>query len=109
MKLSEEISQKRWNFGWNFRENDELVIDDTLDFLKRFAARALMLGTGYTSSQAIALIKEKRSPACLCNLSFLEWLQNADPIVYSIPDIPTNDEEAIAARFDHPWDTALCG
>ena len=35
MKLSEEISQKRWNFGWNFRENDELVIDDTLDFLKR--------------------------------------------------------------------------
>jgi hypothetical protein len=73
------------------------------------AARALMLGTGYTSSQAIALIKEKRSPACLCNLSFLEWLQNADPIVYSIPDIPTNDEEAIAARFDHPWDTALCG
>ena len=52
MKLSEEISQKRWNFGWNFRENDELVIE---------------------------------------------------------PDIPTNDEEAIAARFDHPWDTALCG
>jgi hypothetical protein len=37
MKLSEEISQKRWNFGWNFRENDELVIDDTLDFLKRLA------------------------------------------------------------------------
>ena len=28
MKLSEEISQKRWNFGWN-------LIDDTLDFLKR--------------------------------------------------------------------------
>lgn len=39
------------------------------------AARALMLG-GRTADEAISLLREKRSPACLCNPSFEEWLRN---------------------------------
>lgn len=38
-------------------------------------AMALMLG-GMTADAAIALIREKRSPACLCNPMFEEWLRN---------------------------------
>lgn len=37
------------------------------------AARALILG-GTVPSFAIALLREKRSPACLCNPAFEEWL-----------------------------------
>ena len=36
--------------------------------------RALVLG-GMTADDAIALIREKRSPACLCNPSFERWLR----------------------------------
>jgi protein-tyrosine phosphatase len=38
------------------------------------AAMALML-EGATADAAIALIREKRSPACLCNPAFEEWLR----------------------------------
>jgi protein-tyrosine phosphatase len=38
-------------------------------------AMALML-SGITADAAIALIREKRSPACLCNPMFEEWLRN---------------------------------
>jgi len=38
------------------------------------AARALVLG-GMTADDAIALIREKRSPACLCNPAFERWLR----------------------------------
>ena len=38
--------------------------------------RALMLG-GMTANDAIALIREKRSPACLSNPSFERWLRQA--------------------------------
>lgn len=37
-------------------------------------ARALMLG-GMTADAAITLIREKRSPACLCNPAFEAWLR----------------------------------
>lgn len=39
------------------------------------ATRALMLD-GMTSSEAIDLIREKRSPACLCNPAFEEYLRS---------------------------------
>lgn len=42
------------------------------------AARAIMLGYGATAAHAIDLIREKRSPACLCNRSFEEWLLGLD-------------------------------
>ncbi len=42
-------------------------------------ARSLML-EGMTAGAAITLIREKRSPACLCNPAFEAWLrQAADP------------------------------
>lgn len=37
------------------------------------AARALTLG-GMSGADAVALLREKRSPAVLCNASFAEWL-----------------------------------
>lgn len=40
------------------------------------AARALMLG-GMTGAEAVALLREKRSPAVLCNKSFETWLVEA--------------------------------
>jgi protein-tyrosine phosphatase len=40
-------------------------------------ATALMLG-GMTADSAIALLREKRSPACLCNPAFEEWLRSRD-------------------------------
>ena len=42
------------------------------------AARALVLG-GMTADAAIALIREKRSPACLCNPAFERWLRELPP------------------------------
>lgn len=41
------------------------------------AARALMLA-GSTASDAIALLRERRSPACLCNNAFESWLLSID-------------------------------
>jgi protein-tyrosine phosphatase len=41
-------------------------------------ARALMLLDGLTGQEAIDLIREKRSPACLCNPSFSAWLQGLE-------------------------------
>jgi len=38
------------------------------------AALALILGDGLTPEEAIATLKERRSPACLCNHVFTEWL-----------------------------------
>jgi protein-tyrosine phosphatase len=43
-------------------------------------ASALMLD-GMTADAAIALIREKRSPACLCNPAFEEWLRGQDKTV----------------------------
>lgn len=40
-------------------------------------AKVLMLD-GYTAAEAIRLIREKRSPACLCNPAFEAWLLTAD-------------------------------
>ncbi len=37
------------------------------------AARVLMFG-GRSASEAIALVRERRSPACLCNPAFETWL-----------------------------------
>lgn len=42
------------------------------------AARALMLRDGLSGAQAIALLREKRSPAVLCNRTFEAWLKTAD-------------------------------
>ena len=39
------------------------------------AARALVLD-GMTADEAIELIREKRSPVCLCNPSFERWLRD---------------------------------
>lgn len=41
------------------------------------AARSLML-KGRTADEAITLIRESRSPACLCNPSFEGWLRSLD-------------------------------
>jgi protein-tyrosine phosphatase len=41
-------------------------------------AMALMLG-GMTAEAAIALLREKRSPACLCNPAFERWLRTQAP------------------------------
>jgi protein-tyrosine phosphatase len=42
------------------------------------SARALMLIHKCTAEKAIAVIKAKRSEACLCNESFLAWLRRLD-------------------------------
>jgi protein-tyrosine phosphatase len=41
-------------------------------------ASALM-AEGMAAGDAIALIREKRSPACLCNPAFEAWLRSAEP------------------------------
>lgn len=50
-------------------------------------ARALML-EGRTADEAIALIREKRSPAVLCNPAFEEWLRSLDAPGGSYPREP---------------------
>lgn len=42
------------------------------------AARALMLNDGYTGAQAIQELRDKRSPACLCNPAFEQYLRQLD-------------------------------
>lgn len=46
-------------------------------------AMALML-EGSTADEAIALIREKRSPACLCNPEFENWLRSHDSAPVSL-------------------------
>lgn len=41
-------------------------------------ARVLMLRESMTADEAIALIREKRSPVCLCNPNFEAWLRRLD-------------------------------
>jgi protein-tyrosine phosphatase len=41
-------------------------------------ARTLMLGQDMTAKDAIALIREKRSPMCLCNDTFRIYLERLD-------------------------------
>lgn len=41
-------------------------------------ARVLMLDDGLTSVEAITLIREQRSPACLCNKAFEDYLLDLD-------------------------------
>lgn len=43
------------------------------------ATRALML-SGKTADEAIGMIREKRSPACLCNPAFEAYLRSLDAI-----------------------------
>lgn len=46
------------------------------------AAVALMLGDGgMFAKQAIRLLRETRSPAVLCNPSFVEWLENLEGLL----------------------------
>lgn len=42
------------------------------------AAAALMLG-GMSADEAITLLREKRSPAVLCNSAFIRWLREWNP------------------------------
>lgn len=42
-------------------------------------ARSLMFD-GYTAQQAIDMLRDKRSPACLCNKSFEAWLYFSEQI-----------------------------
>jgi hypothetical protein len=42
------------------------------------AARALMVAKGMTADDAIGLIREKRSPTCLCNPTFERFLRKFD-------------------------------
>lgn len=39
-------------------------------------ARALMLSEGLTADEAIELLRTSRSPACLCNSGFENWLRS---------------------------------
>lgn len=59
------------------------------------AARALML-TGSSADEAIALIRARRSAACLCNPSFERWLRDQDGEPAPIERGPT--EQAPADR-----------
>lgn len=43
-------------------------------------ATALMLGDGMSAADAIAHIREQRSPACLCNRAFEQFLYDIDPL-----------------------------
>jgi protein-tyrosine phosphatase len=55
-------------------------------------ARALMLD-GMTADAAITLIREKRSPACLCNPAFEEWLRGLDsPAAVTGAEPPAGDD-----------------
>jgi protein-tyrosine phosphatase len=47
------------------------------------AARALML-IGWSAEKAIATIREKRSPACLCNPAFEAYLLGLDNVVFGV-------------------------
>lgn len=40
------------------------------------AARSLMLSRGLRGQEAVAFVRERRSPACLCNPAFEDWLVN---------------------------------
>lgn len=40
------------------------------------AARVLMLKDAYTADEAITIVREARSPVCLCNQGFEDWLRS---------------------------------
>ena len=42
------------------------------------AARVLMIHDGFTAADAVKFLRERRSPACLCNRSFEEWILGLD-------------------------------
>lgn len=42
------------------------------------AARALMIGDGLKGWEAVKTLREKRSPACLCNPSFERYIKDFD-------------------------------
>jgi hypothetical protein len=44
--------------------------------MKSVAARALMMWKDWTADKAIATIREKRSPVCLCNSHFERHLRS---------------------------------
>lgn len=67
----EEIAQwafKRWQDG-----NVLIHCQAGLNRSSLIAARVLML-SGYTAKEAIAKLRKSRSPACLCNPAFEEYL-----------------------------------
>jgi protein-tyrosine phosphatase len=89
-------------------------------------ATALMLG-GMTADAAIALIRAKRSPACLCNPAFERWLraQRATRKSYAdectrvytpagrrahlLPVTSVLPRGSVLCRVDPPWDHGWLG
>lgn len=66
-------------------------------------ARVLMLD-GMTASEAIGLLREKRSPACLCNPAFEEWLRGLDsPAVIGADPHEALGASLLALRKDRGW------
>lgn len=70
----------RWARWVNARRRTGAVLVHCQAGLNRSSlvvARALMLD-GMSAGDAIALLREKRSPACLCNPAFEAWLRAQD-------------------------------
>jgi len=68
----------RWARWVNARRRTGAVLVHCQAGLNRSSlvtVRALMLG-GATADEAIGLVREKRSPACLCNPAFEKWLRD---------------------------------
>lgn len=69
-----------WVNSW--RDADQAVLVQCAAGLNRsglIVARALMLRDHMTADQAIALIRGRRSPACLHNEAFEGWLRSQHP------------------------------
>jgi protein-tyrosine phosphatase len=64
-------------------------------------ARALMLD-GSTAGDAIALIREKRSAACLCNPAFEDWLRGHDSQPLADPHVALG-ASLLALRKARGW------
>lgn len=60
-------------------------------------ARVLMLN-GMSAGEAITLIREKRSPACLCNPAFERWLHSLPRSVVTAPSAARAEREVQFAR-----------
>lgn len=94
--LGEDMSRITALAGWvNACRADGPVLVSCQAGLNRSSlvtATALML-EGMTADEAIALIREKRSPACLCNPAFEAWLRAG----------PAAPEALLADPFDVLW------
>jgi protein-tyrosine phosphatase len=76
--LTQDLEQVDTIAGWvNARLDDGPTLVHCQAGINRSSlvtARALML-QGMPASDAIDLLRERRSPACLCNSTFEEWLR----------------------------------